>query len=180
MHPWHDLLLGDEPDKAFTAVIETPLDSRVQYTLDSDTGVLAVKRILFSAMHYPANYGFLPRTLSPDGDALDVLVLGQHPIEPLATVRARAIGLVEMRDDRRRDDKVVAVHIDDPVFADYTRIDALPPYLMREVRQFFMDYRALEGVRSSINGVRDRHAAIRAIEAARDAYARKFGDARGS
>jgi inorganic pyrophosphatase len=180
MHPWHELHLGDDPAEAFTAVIETPLDSRVKYALDADTGLLVVKRVLFSAMHYPANYGFAPRTLSPDGDALDVLVLGQYPIEPLTIVRARAIGLVEMREGQRRDDKIVAVHVDDPVFAEYERIDALPAYLMREVRQFFMDYRAREHESAIVGGVRGRDDALRALEAARKAYQAKFGEARGS
>jgi inorganic pyrophosphatase len=180
MHPWHDLDVGEKPAEAFTAVIETPLSSRVKYALDADTGLLAVKRILFSAMQYPANYGFIPRTLSPDGDALDVLVLGQHPIEPLTIVRARAIGLVEMREGALRDDKIVAVHVDDPVFAEYERIDALPAYLMREVRQFFIDYRALEHTSATVGGVRGRDDALRALEAARQAYRTKFGEARGS
>lgn len=180
MHPWHDLDVGDDLDAAFPVVIETPKDWHVQYAVDSATGLLSVKRVLFGAVHYPANYGFIPRTMTPDGDPLDVLVLGQYPIEPLAIARARAIALVEVREAKQRDDKIVAVHVDDPVFAEYDRFEALPAYLMREIRQFFVDYRALEHDDTSVGGVRGRDDAMRVVHAARQAYRLKFGKVHGN
>src|SRR5438309_11652411 len=104
MHPWHDVELGDAIESGFRAIIEIPKGSKVKYELDKRTGLLAVDRVLASAVHYPANYGLLPRTYSADGDPLDALVLGQEPILPLSVVRAKAIGVITMRDEKRQDD----------------------------------------------------------------------------
>src|SRR5512146_895299 len=100
MHAWHDVPLGDKIDEHFSAVIEIPKGSKVKYELDKATGLLAVDRVLYSAVHYPANYGFLPQTFCDDGDPLDVLVLGQEPVVPLCIVQARPIGVMRMRDDK--------------------------------------------------------------------------------
>lgn len=143
-HPWHDIPLGDDWQEAFTAFIEIPKGSKIKYELDKETGLLKVDRILFSAVHYPANYGFLPRTFCDDGDPLDVLVLGQEPVEPMCMMRARAIGVMEMRDDKGIDDKIIAVHVDDPAFTAYRHIDELMPHVLLELRRFFQDYKVLE------------------------------------
>ena len=103
VHAWHDVQLGARIDESFLAVIEIPKGSKVKYELDKDTGLLRVDRILHSAVHYPANYGFLPQTYCEDGDPLDVLVLGQEPVVPLCVMRARAIGVLSMSDDKGRD-----------------------------------------------------------------------------
>src|SRR5439155_1407159 len=112
----------------FRAIIEIPKGSKVKYELDKRTGLLWLDRVLHSAVHYPANYGFLPQTYCEDGDALDVLVLGQEPVVPLCILRARAIGVMTMRDEKGQDDKVIAVHVDDPEYAHYTDIAELPPH----------------------------------------------------
>src|SRR6478736_3800575 len=119
MHAWHDVELGEAIESGFRAVIEIPKGSKVKYELDKGTGLLKVDRILYSAVHYPANYGFIPRTYCPDGDPLDVLVLGQEPVAPGVLLRARAIGVMRMRDEKGQDDKVIAVHTDDPDVAGY-------------------------------------------------------------
>src|SRR6266403_763718 len=133
MHPWHDVELGDHVERHFRAIIEIPKGSKVKYELDKRTGLLWLDRVLHSAVHYPANYGFLPQPFCEDGDALDVLVLGQEPVVPLCILRARAIGVMTMRDEKGEDDKIIAIHVDDPEYAHYTDISELPPHRLREV-----------------------------------------------
>src|SRR3977135_1381160 len=146
MHPWHDCYLDEHSvESSFPVVIEGPQGSKNKYELDKETGLLRLDRVLYSAVHYPANYGFIPRTLGDDGDPLDILVLMQEPVEPLTIVRARALGGLQMTDDKGGDDKIVAVCIDDPAVAHYTEINELPPHVMRELDRFFRDYKALEG-----------------------------------
>src|SRR5215813_4394774 len=116
MNPWHDVAIGEDPAQSFHCVIEVPSGSKIKYELDKTTGLLRVDRVLWSAVHYPANYGFIPRTYCGDGDPLDVLVLCQEPVEPMCIMRARAVGVMQMRDDKGVDDKIIAVHLDDPAF----------------------------------------------------------------
>lgn len=163
MHPWHDVTLSEELDDSFRAVIETPRDSRVQYAIDLPTGLLRVKRVLFSAVQYPANYGFIPRTLADDGEPLNVLVLGQEPIAPLSIVRARAIGVLLMVQDGERDDSILAVHVDDPIFGSYRTRTELPRYQLAELEKFFNDYRALENIVVETRGYEDTDAATARI-----------------
>lgn len=144
-HPWHDL--PNNPDTAhesFNVVIEIPKGSRVKYELDKPSGLLRVDRVLYSSVIYPANYGFLPRSYCDDGDPLDVLVLGNEAVVPRCIMQARAIGVMRMRDEGKLDDKIIAVHVSDPAFADYTDIEELPTHVLREIRRFFEDYKILE------------------------------------
>lgn len=145
VHPWHDIRLRDDPTNWFPVFIEIPKGSKVKYELDKATGLLRVSRVLYSAVFYPANYGFVPRTCCEDGDPLDVLVLGQAEVVPRAVLRARAIGIMPMRDEKGRDDKLIAVHVDDPEYAGFRDIAALPPHRLGELRRFFLDYKVLEG-----------------------------------
>src|SRR5499425_2564075 len=115
-NPWHDLSPGERVPKEFNAVIEIPLGSSVKYELDKATGLLRLDRILYSAVYYPANYGFIPQTLAEDDDPLDVLVLCQEAVDPLTLVRSRAIGLMTMVDSGKKDHKILAVAMDDPEF----------------------------------------------------------------
>ena len=119
MHPWHEVSWGSDVREFFNGIVEIPEGSKVKYELDKATGLLRADRVLYSAVHYPANYGFIPQTYCDDGDPLDVLMLCQEPLAPLSIVRCRAIGVLPMRDDRGQDDKILAVHIDDPQFAHY-------------------------------------------------------------
>jgi inorganic pyrophosphatase len=166
MHAWHDVELGDDIARDFVAVIEIPKGSKVKYELDKATGLLRVDRVLHSAVHYPANYGFLPRTYCGDGDPLDVLVLGQEPVTPLCVLRARAIGVMTMSDDKGEDDKVIAIHVDDPEYAHYGDIVELPPHRLRELRRFFIDYKVLEDKAVNVGDLRGRADAERVIRAA--------------
>ena len=145
MHPWHDSYIDDaQIATAFPAVIEIPKGSTNKYELDKETGLLRLDRVLYSAVYYPADYGFIPRTFCDDGDPLDVLVLGQEPVYPLTIVEARAIGVMRMRDDKGIDDKIIAISVRDPAFADYTDHSQLPAHVLRQVRRFFEDYKVLE------------------------------------
>ncbi len=144
MHPWHDIAVEEPIEEGFPAFIEIPLGSKVKYELDKETGLLKVDRVLFSAVHYPANYGFIPRTYCDDKDPLDVLVLGREPVVPMCMMRARAIGRMPMRDEKGLDDKIIAVHLDDPAMQHISHIRELPPHTMRELERFFMDYKTLE------------------------------------
>jgi len=146
MHPWHDIPLHvDSIESGFPVLVEIPKGSKNKYELDKRSGLLRLDRVLYSAVHYPANYGFIPRTYCDDGDALDVLVLGQEPVVPMTLVQARAIGLMRMRDDKGLDDKILAVSVHDPAVAEYRHHSELPNHSMREIRRFFQDYKVLEG-----------------------------------
>ena len=145
MHPWHDTYVDDAViATAFPVIIEIPKGSTNKYELDKETGLLRLDRVLYSAVHYPADYGFIPRTYCDDGDPLDALVLGQEPLFPLTIVEARAVGVMRMRDEKGLDDKIVAVSVKDPSFADFRDKSQLPPHVLRQVRRFFEDYKVLE------------------------------------
>ena len=143
MNALHDVALPLDIRAFFPAVIEIPAGSKMKYEIDKASGLLVLDRVLYSSVHYPHNYGFIPRTHADDGDALDVLVLMQEPVHPLTIVRARAIGGFHMRDDKGEDDKIVAVAIDDPAVAHYQEATELPPHLVKEVRgELLLDFKA--------------------------------------
>src|SRR5437762_5372150 len=144
-HAWHDVTPGERLPAEFTAIIEIPMGSSVKYELDKETGLLRVDRILYSAVYYPANYGFIPQTLAEDADPLDVLVLCQEPVAPLTLVAARSIGLMTMVDSGKRDHKVLAVATHDPEYNSFTEADELPAHRLAMIRRFFQDYKTLEG-----------------------------------
>ncbi|HTO12476.1 MAG TPA: inorganic diphosphatase [Candidatus Binatia bacterium] len=166
MHAWHDVELGEDIARYFHAVIEIPKGSKVKYELDKTTGLLRLDRVLHSAVHYPANYGFLPRTFCGDGDPLDVLVLCQEPVVPLCVLRARAIGVLTMSDDQGEDDKVIAIAVDDPEYTHYRDIAELAPHRLRELERFFLDYKVLEDKVVNVEDLRGREEAERVIRAA--------------
>jgi inorganic pyrophosphatase len=173
MHPWHDSYVDDTLiGHAFPVVIEIPKGSKNKYELDKETGLLRLDRVLYSAVHYPADYGFIPRTFCDDGDPLDALVLGQEPVFPLTIVEARAIGVMRMRDEKGIDDKIVAVSVHDPAFADYTDKDQLPGHVLRQVRRFFEDYKVLENKQVIVQDLLGPADALRIIGDALELYRR--------
>ena len=174
MHPWHDVELGDRIETWFRAIIEIPKGSKVKYELDKRTGMLWLDRVLHSAVHYPANYGFLPQTYCDDGDPLDVLVFGQEPVVPLCVLRARAIGVMTMVDDKGQDDKIIAVHVDDPEYVHYRDISELPPHRLKELERFFLDYKVLEDKAVSVEGMQGHADAERVIRDAVRLYRQKI------
>ncbi len=172
MHPLHDIVLPPSIDEFVPAVIEIPRGSKLKYEIDKHTGLLMLDRVLYSSVHYPANYGFIPQSHADDGDPLDVLVLMQEPVVPLTIVRARAIGGIKMRDDKGDDDKIVAVAVDDPAVNHYTDVAELPPHLMKELDRFFRDYKVLEGKATEIDQLYDRAVAVEVMRTALAAYSR--------
>lgn len=169
-HPWHDVELPTNLEDPLPAVIEIPQQSKVKYELDKTTGLLMVDRILFSAVHYPANYGFVPRTYCEDGDPLDILVYCQEPIASLSLMRAQVIGVMKMIDDKGEDDKLIAVHADDPEYAGYTDLWQLPPHRLRELKRFFEDYKALERKEVVVSDPMGRDEALKVLRAAIQLY----------
>lgn len=173
-HPWHDVPLGDAVPREFNVLIEIPKGSKVKYELDKETGLLFVDRVLYSSVFYPANYGFLPRTLGDDGDPLDALVLMQEPVQPLSLLRARPIGLMSMLDEGERDEKVICVHLDDPEYNSYTHFGELPEHRLAELRSFFEDYKKLENKEVRVGDFFDPDDAAGAVEHAMGLYDERF------
>lgn len=144
-HAWHDVPIGADAPESFTAVVEISKGSKVKYELDKETGLLRVDRVLYSSVHYPANYGFIPQTLGDDDDPLDVLVLMQEPVLPLSLLNVRPIGMMQMVDQGQNDEKIICVHLDDPAVNSFYHIWELPKHNLRELKRFFLDYKQLEG-----------------------------------
>lgn len=166
MHPWHEVELGDQSPEIVNAVIEIPKGSKLKYELDKKSGLLKVDRVLFSSVHYPANYGFIPQTYCEDRDPLDVLVLGQEIVTPLCIMRAKIIGVLRMQDQGEADDKLIAVHADDPEYSHYQSISELPPHRMKEVKRFFEDYKSLENKKVVVEKFLERKDALQILKAA--------------
>ncbi|TWT66138.1 inorganic diphosphatase [Allorhodopirellula solitaria] len=143
-HPWHGVSPGANAPDVVNVIVEIPRDGKVKYELDKDSGLLKVDRVLFSAVHYPANYGFIPQTLADDSDPLDVLVLCQEPVVPLALMQTRPIGLMTMVDEGKIDHKIIGVAVGDAEFNAFSDLQSLPKHRLEMVRRFFMDYKTLE------------------------------------
>lgn len=173
MHAWHDVTPGINLPEEFLAVIEIPSGSSVKYELDKQTGLLKLDRILYSAVHYPANYGFIPQTLAEDDDPLDVLVLCQEAVAPLTLVTARAIGLMTMIDSGKRDHKIVAVAVSDPEFNGFHEASELPPHRVAMLRRFFLDYKTLEGKAVEVDDLQPAEFAKPVIVDALERYSRQ-------
>lgn len=175
MHPWHDLSPGSGLPRVVDVFVEIPRGGRVKYEVDKDSGLLRASRVLYGAIHYPANYGFIPRTLDDDGDALDVLVLSQEDCAPGSLVSARIIGVMPMIDQGEVDDKIIAVMIGDPMFDGVRTLDDLAPFRMNEIMRFFGDYKALEEKDVRVAAPNGLDEAVKVVERSLAAYDKKFG-----
>ena len=171
---WHDISPKRINADDFICVVEISKGSKKKYELDKETGYIILDRILYTSTHYPANYGFIPRTLGDDNDPLDVLLLCAEPLEPLTLVRAYPIGVISMIDNGRNDEKIIAIPFDDPNNNQYTNIDQLPSHVFDEMRHFFTVYKSLEKKETAVNEVQDREVAINVIKSAIDNYIENF------
>jgi len=169
-HAWHDISPGPKIPTEFDAVIEIPLGSNVKYELDKGSGLIRMDRVLYSAVYYPANYGFIPQSLAEDRDPLDVLVLCQEAVPPLTILHARTIGLMTMIDSGDKDHKIIAVATADPEYNTYFEASELPAHKLLTVRRFFQDYKQLEGKIVEVDDIEPAAAAYPVIERALAAY----------
>src|SRR5438128_1909067 len=172
-HAWHDVTPGANLPAEFIGVIEIPMGSSVKYELDKETGMLRLDRILYSAVYYPANYGFIPQTLAEDDDPLDVLVLCQEAVAPLTLVSARAIGLMTMVDSGKKDHKILAVAVNDPEYDGFHEAAELPAHRLTMLRRFFQDYKTLEGKAVEVDELQPPANAYPIIEDALHRYSRQ-------
>ncbi len=174
MNIWHDMDPKQITPTDFSAVIEISKGSRCKYELDKHTGLLRLDRVLYTSTHYPASYGFIPRTFADDGDPLDVLVLCNEPIQPLTLVRVYPIGVMRMLDDGHIDDKIIAVPFTDPNYNSYRSIDELPAHVFDEIMHFFKVYKQLENKQTDIKELYDRETAEQIVRECIDGYIEKF------
>jgi len=170
IHPWHDVTPGAKAPAEFLSIIEIPFGSSVKYELDKTSGLIKLDRVLYSAVYYPANYGFIPQTLAEDDDPLDVLVLCQEPVVPLTIIHARTVGLMTMIDAGRKDHKVIAIATEDPEFESYREASEMPPHRLRMLQRFFQDYKMLEGKSVEVEEIQPARAAYPIIEDALRRY----------
>ena len=152
MNIWHDMDPTAITPEDFTAVIEIPKGSKCKYELDKFTGLLKLDRVLYTSTHYPANYGFIPRTFADDGDPLDVLVLCAEPIYPLTLIRVYPIGVMRMIDGGKMDDKVIAIPFSDPSYLGITSIDELPAHIFDEIMHARDTYFILQDFDAYVKG----------------------------
>ncbi len=171
---WHDVSPERIKPDDFLCVIEIPKGSRKKYELDKETGYIILDRVLYTSTHYPANYGFIPRTYGDDNDPLDVLLICAEDLEPLTLVRAYPIGIIAMVDNGHRDEKIIAIPYNDPNYNMYKSIDELPRHIFDEMRHFFAVYKNLEDKETAVEEVANAEAAVKIIEEAIARYNEVF------
>ena len=167
---WHDISPKRIKPEDFIAVIEISQGSKKKYELDKETGLIILDRVLHTSTHYPSNYGFIPRSYGDDGDPLDVLVLCSESMDPLTLVRCYPIGYINMLDDGKHDEKIIAIPFSDPAYNVYHDISELPPHIFDEMAHFFSVYKALEGKETVAGEVNGAEAAKTVIAAAIEHY----------
>jgi inorganic pyrophosphatase len=173
-HPWHAVFYGEDAPNIVNALIEIPEGSRAKYEVDKDTGLLRLDRVIYSSFHYPVNYGFIPQTLGQDDDPLDILVLCSQSIQPLCIVQATVIGNMQMIDQGKQDDKIIAVATKDPSVNHYKNINELPQHFLLELKNYFEQYKVLENKKVEIDNFQDKDAALKIIADAIDYYKQNF------
>ena len=175
MHPWHDCYIDDSLiTSAFPAVIEIPKGSTNKYELDKETGLLKLDRVLYSAVYYPADYGFIPRTLHEDGDPLDILVLLKEQTFAGCMIDVRPIGVLKMLDRGEPDDKILGVPLNDPAHEEFFDIADIPQHMLREIEYFFTTYKDLEGKRVQAAGWEKSERAMQIVTESIERYDRKY------
>lgn len=173
-NPWHSVNIGEKTPEVVRAIIEIPKGSKVKYELDKESGLLLLDRVLFSAVHYPANYGFIPQTYCDDKDPLDILIICSEEVVPMCVVEAKVIGVMRMIDGNEKDDKIIAVAKNDMGVNYINDISELPPHTTKEIRRFFEDYKKLEHKEVTVENFLDREEAYKIIEESIELYNNTF------
>lgn len=174
MNPWHQVSFGDDAPEILQSIIEIPKGSKAKYELDKETGLLRLDRVLFSAVHYPANYGFIPQTYCEDKDPLDVLIISQVEVVPFCIVNAKVVGVMRMIDNGESDDKIIAVAADDISVNHINDISELPPHTILEVQRFFEDYKKLENKEVKVEGFLGKKEALDIVNESIALYKKMF------
>ncbi len=174
MNPWHNFKDERISPENFVAVVEIPKGSKNKYELDKDSGLLRLDRILYTSTHYPANYGFIPRTLSEDHDPLDVLVICQEELAPMSIVECYPIGMINMIDEDEADEKIIAIPLNDPFLNSYHDITELPQHQFQEIKHFFEVYKFLENKKTRVDKILGRRDAEECIAKCKLAYCNAF------
>ncbi len=172
---WHDIREDRIKPEDFICVVEISKGSKTKYELDKETGHIILDRVLYTSTHYPANYGFIPRTYGDDEDPLDVLLLCSESLTPLTLVRAYPIGFISMIDNGRNDEKIIAIPFSDPNYNLFKDVSELPAHRFDEMKHFFQVYKNLEHKDTAVKEVSGREEALKVIEEAIENYKKKFG-----
>lgn len=174
MNVWHDISPERITPENFMAIIEIPRDCKVKYEMDKETGLIKMDRVLHTATHYPANYGFIPRTYADDNDPLDVLVLSSVPVYPMTMIQCYPIGAIKMTDNNENDEKIIAIPFGDPNYNKYTSISDLPKHKFDEMAHFFTVYKELENKHTAVQKIVEADEAMSIIKRAIENYNKVF------
>ena len=175
-NPLHDIPPGKDFPEVVNAIIEIPKGSKVKYEMDKETGMIRLDRFLFSAMHYPGDYGFIPQTHWDDGDPLDIIILTGEPVYPGTLVTAKVIGVLHMTDQGESDDKIIAVYEKDPRYKKINSITDLQPHFLEEIKHFFETYKELEQKEVKVLSIKGKEDAHKALKKGVELYRKKFGN----
>lgn len=175
MNLWHDISVGDKAPEEFNCIIEIPKGSHNKYEIDKETGLIQLDRVLHTAQHYPVDYGFVPRTLWDDGDAVDVVVLTTSSLHPGILVKVRPVGVMDMVDNGESDVKIIVVPVKDPRWNDVQDISDVNTHTIKEVKHFFETYKDLQNKKVEIKSVDGKAEAMTAIERGMKMYNEKMG-----
>jgi inorganic pyrophosphatase len=174
-NPWHTISSGRKAPMIVTGIVEIPKGSKGKYELDKESGLLRLDRVLFSSVHYPGNYGFIPRTFCDDDDPLDILILSQIDFPPLTIIECRVIGVMRMIDNGQADDKIIAVAKDDISVSHIKEIEHLAPHTTKEIQRFFEDYTKLENKDVLVEHFLGREEAYKIVQESIVLYHKTFG-----
>lgn len=175
MNIWHDISQERITPERFEALIEIPKGCKAKYELDKETGLVKLDRVLYTSTVYPANYGFIPRTFADDGDPLDVLVLCNEVIFPMTLVTCYPIGVINMTDGGKLDEKIIAIPVKDPTYNSFNDIRDLPKHIFDEMMHFFEVYKTLENKQTAVDEIAPRETAVRVVKKCIDLYKKTFG-----
>ncbi len=174
-NPWHNIQAGEKSPQVVNAIIEIPKDSKHKFEMDKETGMLRLDRFLYSAVHYPGDYGFLPQTLWYDSDPIDIIILTQRPVYPMTLVSAKIIGVLRMFDGEEKDDKLIAVYDSDPRYEEIKDVGDIPKHTIAELKHFFETYKELQGKKCKVMEILGKDAAYKDVEEAQKRYQDKYG-----